>query len=58
MLRQGNARLKFLRDEASRTERAKHEKAVGIAKSLLTMGFDVEVIAKASGLPESEIRAL
>jgi predicted transposase/invertase (TIGR01784 family) len=65
-----DARLKFLRDEASRVEGAKAEgraegraegeqrKAVEIAKNLLAMGIDIKAIAKASGLSEAEVRSL
>lgn len=60
------ARLKFLRDEASRVEGAKaagraEGKAEGkeeMARELLSLGVDVSVIAKASGLSEQEIRSL
>jgi predicted transposase/invertase (TIGR01784 family) len=61
-----DARVKFLRDEASRVEGAKaegraegeHRKAVEIAKNLLAMGLEIEAIAKASGLSEAEVRSL
>ncbi len=61
-----DARLKFLRDEASRVEGAKAEGvAIGeakgkeeMARELLTLGVDVSVIAKASGLSEREINSL
>lgn len=64
------ARVKFLRDEASRTEGAKAEgRAEGIAigeakgkedmaRGLLALGVDISVIAKASGLSEQEIKDL
>jgi predicted transposase/invertase (TIGR01784 family) len=56
------ARLKFLRDEASRVEGAKAEgRAEGkeeMARELLTLGVDISVIAKASGLSEEEIQSL
>ena len=56
------ARLKFLRDEASRVEGAKAAGKVEgkeeMARELLSLGVDVSVIAKASGLSEQEIRSL
>lgn len=64
------ARLKFLRDEASRMEWAKDEgRAEGIeegraegkeemARALLALGVDLSQIAKASGLSEEKIKGL
>jgi len=56
------ARLKFLRDEASRIQGAKAEgKAEGkeeMARELLALGVNISVIAKASGLSEQEIENL
>jgi predicted transposase/invertase (TIGR01784 family) len=60
------ARLKYLRDEASRVEGAKAEgKAEGkvegkeeMARELLALGVDTSVIAKASGLSEREVNSL
>ncbi|MFB6364143.1 Rpn family recombination-promoting nuclease/putative transposase [Paenibacillus elgii] len=59
-------RQKFLHDEASMIEgalaegeaRGERKKALEMAKELLAHGVEVSIIAKASGLPESEILAL
>ncbi|XOK61586.1 Rpn family recombination-promoting nuclease/putative transposase [Paenibacillus elgii] len=59
-------RQKFLHDEASMIEgalaegeaRGERKKALEMAKELLAHGVEISIIAKASGLPESEIRAL
>ncbi|WP_309248981.1 Rpn family recombination-promoting nuclease/putative transposase [Paenibacillus sp. MZ04-78.2] len=59
-------RQKFLHDEASMIERAlaegeargERKKALEMAKELLAHGVEISIIAKASGLPESEILAL
>lgn len=59
---QYEARQKFLHDEASIVEGAlaegEHRKALEIAKNLLNMGLDEDSIARASGLPVHEVRAL
>lgn len=34
------------------------KKAVEIAKNMLSMGIEVSIVAKASGLSEAEVRAL
>ncbi len=60
------ARMKALRDEVSRMEGAREEgreegKAQGKAETainLLSMGIDIQTIAKATGLTEAEIRSL
>uniref|UniRef100_UPI00398ABC0E Rpn family recombination-promoting nuclease/putative transposase n=1 Tax=Paenibacillus ehimensis TaxID=79264 RepID=UPI00398ABC0E len=59
-------RQKFLHDEASMIEgalaegeaRGERKKALEMAKELLAHGVEISIIAKASGLPESEILAL
>ncbi|CAH1200775.1 hypothetical protein PAECIP111893_01562 [Paenibacillus plantiphilus] len=67
-------RQKYLHDEASMIEWAtekglkkgraegraegEHAKAIAIAKNMLSMGIEVSVIAKASGLSESEVVSL
>ncbi|KJD47568.1 hypothetical protein QD47_01035 [Paenibacillus terrae] len=63
---QYEARQRYLHDEASMIEGAKEEgKAEGkaesqaeIARNMLRLGLDIDIIAKASGLSEAEIRAL
>ncbi|MNY56559.1 hypothetical protein D3C86_1926520 [compost metagenome] len=60
------ARMKYLRDEVSRMEGAKSEgraegarkKAEDMALELLTLGVEISVIVKASGLSEQEIQSL
>ncbi|MBU7315612.1 Rpn family recombination-promoting nuclease/putative transposase [Paenibacillus sp. SM 69] len=59
-------RQKALHDEASMIDGAKEEgkregkreKEIEVAKNLLEMGLDVTKIAKATGLPESEVKKL
>lgn len=59
-------RQKFLHDEASIIEgalaegeaRGERKKALEMAKELLAHGVEISIIAKASGLPESEILAM
>ncbi|PAF31045.1 hypothetical protein CHI14_15015 [Paenibacillus sp. 7516] len=63
-------RQKYLHDEASMIEWATEKgiarglvegekrKAIEIAKNMLSLGIEVSVIAKASGLSESEIESL
>lgn len=67
-------RQKYLHDEASMIEWATEKgiaqgrekgllegekrKAIEIAKNMLSLGIEVSVIAKASGLSESEVEAL
>ncbi|MBP1994210.1 putative transposase/invertase (TIGR01784 family) [Paenibacillus eucommiae] len=63
-------RQKYLHDEASMIEwatekgmaegmaKGEHKKALEIAKNMLSMGIEVSVIAKASGLSESEVESL
>ncbi|KPV58723.1 hypothetical protein QJ48_15250 [Paenibacillus sp. A3] len=63
-------RQKALHDEASMIDGAKEEgkregklegkreKEIEVAKNLLEMGMDVTKIAKATGLPESEVKKL
>ncbi|SCW50914.1 conserved hypothetical protein (putative transposase or invertase) [Paenibacillus tianmuensis] len=59
-------RQKALHDEASMIDGAKEEgkqerkreKEIEVAKNLLEMGMDVVKIAKATGLPEGEVRKL
>ncbi|MEI2283980.1 conserved hypothetical protein (putative transposase or invertase) [Paenibacillus polysaccharolyticus] len=60
------ARQKYLHDEASMIEWAtekglaqgEQKKALEIAQNMLSLGIDVSVIVKASGLTESEVKAL
>ncbi len=60
------ARQKYLHDEASMIEGARTEgKAKGVlegkievAKNMLSMGLDIQLIVKATGLSEEEIHAL
>ncbi|MHA6530555.1 PD-(D/E)XK nuclease family transposase [Paenibacillus sp. BAC0078] len=49
-------RQKYLHDEASMIEGAKEETKLEVAKNLVQMGMDLSSIAKATGLPEDEIR--
>ncbi|WP_339240529.1 Rpn family recombination-promoting nuclease/putative transposase [Paenibacillus sp. FSL R5-0517] len=63
-------RQKYLHDEASMIEWAKEKgmekglvegekrKAIEIAKNMLSVGIEISVIAKTSGLTKSEIEAL
>lgn len=67
-------RQKYLHDEASMIEWATEKgiakgiekglvegekrKAIEIVKNMLSLGLEVAVIAKASGLPESEVESL
>lgn len=55
-------RQKYLHDEASKiewaTEKGERKKALEIAKNMLSFGIEVSVIAKTSGLTESEVEAL
>ncbi|WP_339308940.1 Rpn family recombination-promoting nuclease/putative transposase [Paenibacillus sp. FSL k6-2145] len=59
-------RQKYLHDEASMIEwatekgiaKGEQKKAIEIAKNMLSLGIEVSVIAKASGLPESEVESL
>ncbi|MET3937622.1 putative transposase/invertase (TIGR01784 family) [Paenibacillus sp. PvP094] len=59
-------RQKYLHDEASMIEWATEKglvegekrKAIEIAKNMLSLGIEVSVISKASGLSESEVEAL
>jgi predicted transposase/invertase (TIGR01784 family) len=63
-------RQKYLHDEASMIEWAtekgiakgivegEQKKAIEIAKNMLSFGIEVSVIAKTSGLTESEVEAL
>ncbi|MEO2260455.1 Rpn family recombination-promoting nuclease/putative transposase [Paenibacillus amylolyticus] len=55
-------RQKYLHDEASMiewaTEKGERKKALEIARNMLSLGIEVSVIAKASGLPESEVESL
>jgi predicted transposase/invertase (TIGR01784 family) len=55
-------RQKALHDEASLIEGAREEsertKAVEIARNLLAMGMEISLIAKASGLTETEIQKI
>lgn len=64
------ARMKYLRDEASRMNGAKaegiaeglatgeHKKAVEVAKNMLRIGLEVKIISQVSGLSEQEILKL
>lgn len=59
-------RQKYLHDEASMIEWAREKglvegekrKAIEIAKNMLSFGIEVSIIAKTSGLTESEVEAL
>ncbi|WP_341278568.1 Rpn family recombination-promoting nuclease/putative transposase [Paenibacillus sp. FSL H8-0537] len=59
-------RQKFLHDEASMIEWAtekgmkqgERQKAIEIAKNMLALGIEIPLIAKASGLSETEVKAL
>ncbi|WP_405172000.1 Rpn family recombination-promoting nuclease/putative transposase [Paenibacillus sp. FSL H8-0280] len=59
-------RQKYLHDEASMIEwatekgiaKGEQKKAIEIEKNMLSLGIEVSVIAKASGLPESEVESL
>ncbi|WP_339785362.1 Rpn family recombination-promoting nuclease/putative transposase [Paenibacillus sp. FSL R7-0313] len=59
-------RQKYLHDEASMSEwatekgiaKGEQKKAIEIAENMLSLGIEVSVIAKASGLPESEVESL
>lgn len=51
-------RQKHLHDEASMIEGAKEETKLEVAKNLLRMGMDLSSIAKATGLPEDDIKSL
>lgn len=60
------ARQKYLHDEASMIDRAesvgmakgKIEEKKDIAKNMLSMGMDIAIIAKATGLTEQEIKTI
>ncbi|SCW50594.1 conserved hypothetical protein (putative transposase or invertase) [Paenibacillus tianmuensis] len=52
------ARQKYLHDEASMIEGAKTEGKIEVAKNMLSMGLDIQLIVKATGLTEEEIHAL
>lgn len=55
-------RQKYLHDEASMIEWAREQgernKAIEIAKNMLALGIETAVVAKASGLSESEVKSL
>ncbi len=63
-------RQKYLHDEASMIEwatekgmseglvKGERKKAIEIAKNMLSLGLDVGIVAKASGLSEAEIESL
>ncbi|GBF76806.1 hypothetical protein PA598K_05298 [Paenibacillus sp. 598K] len=59
-------RQKYLHDEASMIEWAtekgmvagEQKKAIQIAKNMLELGLEVEVVAKASGLSKAEVESL
>ncbi|QCT03545.1 hypothetical protein E6C60_2834 [Paenibacillus algicola] len=40
------------------TENGERKKAIEIAKNMLSLGLDVGIVAKASGLSEAEIESL
>ncbi|MEK8129116.1 Rpn family recombination-promoting nuclease/putative transposase [Paenibacillus filicis] len=59
-------RQKFLHDEASMIEwateqgivKGEQKKALEIAKNMLSIGLEVSVVAKASGLSEADVESL
>lgn len=52
------AREAELRDQLTRIKTAKREEKAEVAKNLLDMGMEVTNVAKATGLPEEEVKML
>lgn len=48
----------FMKGEAKGEEKGKKEKSIEIAKNMLSMGLDIDIISKATGLQKEEIESL